>query len=162
MERVDKAPYIIGGIVAIFVSLLCGVTASFMLYKELLTYSYVQTEAVVVDHYFTYNSSDDYGHYYDVVEFTVGDKTYTDIAYNNGSYIDEPANYGETITVYYNPDNPDEVLYKSSTHVIMITVCYIVFAGCAVGAAIIFYKLSKIVKKEREFKSRLNLWEHNG
>ena len=53
MERVDKAPYIIGGIVAIFVSLLCGVTASFMLYKELLTYSYVQTEAVVVDHYFT-------------------------------------------------------------------------------------------------------------
>ena len=159
MEKVDKAPYIIGGIVTIFVSLLCGFTASFILYKELLADSYIRTEAVVVDHY--YMRDDDYGYYYDVVEFTVGEETYTKVALNNGGHTYEPANIGESVIVYYNPDNPDDVLYKSSTHVLLIVVTYLVFAGCSVGAIIIFYKLSKIIKREREFKSRLNLWNDN-
>lgn len=158
MEKTDKAPYVIGGIATIFVSLLCGFTASFILYKELLANSYVRTEAIVVDHYYMRSADDDYGHYYDVVEFTVGEQTYTKVALNNGGHTYEPANIGESVTVYYNPDNPDDVLYKSPTHVLLIVVAYLVSAGSAVGATIIFYKLSKILKREREYKSRLNLW----
>ena len=144
MSKDDKAPYIIGGIVTIFVCLLCFATATFMLCEELLTNSYVETEAEVIGHH--YISDDDYGRYYDVVQFTVGDKTYTKVALNNGSYEYEPNNIGDIIVLYYNPKNPNKVLYKSSTHVFMIVVTYIVSVGCAIGTFFIFRNFRKALK----------------
>lgn len=156
MEKTVKSPFIIGGFATLIACLLCCFTASFMLYKDLSVNSYVQTEAIVVDH--EYITSSDEGMFYDVIQFTVDGKTYTKVALNNRAYYREPLNIGETIVVYYNPDNPDDVIFKSSSHVVMIVVCYLVAAGCAVGSAFLFIKLCKILKKEREYNSRLNLW----
>ena len=144
MNKDEKLPYIIGGIVTIFVCLLCCATASYMLHEELLTNSYVKTEAEVIGHHYIYD--DDYGQYYDVVQFTVGDETYTKVALNNGSYAHEPNNIGDTIVLYYNPKNPNKVLYRSSSHVFMIVVTYIVSIGCAIGAVVIFRKFYKALK----------------
>lgn len=158
MEQTDKTPYIIGGIATLLACLLCCFTASFMLYKELLINSYVQAEATVVDHdYIT--TTDDGGTYYDVIEFTVDGRTYTKVALNNGADFREPQNFGEKIVIYYNPDNPDDVLYKVDSHIFMLITCYVVAVGCAVGATVLFIKYFKISKREREYKSRLYLWK---
>ena len=147
MEKQDYSPYIIGGVALLFVVVLCFSTATWILCEYLKANGYVKTQGEIIDfeeYWTTDGDGDSSRSVYYTVEFEVDGQTYHDVTRSGkifGVYHIEDA-----IDVYYNPQNPNDVLYKKPADVLLSTVCYTVAVGCAIGALIVFRKYVKLKK----------------
>ena len=147
MEKHDYSPYIIGGVALLLVVVLCFSTATWILCNYLKANGYVKTQAEVIDfeeQWTTDGDGESSRSIFYTVEFDVDGQTYhkrtTGGKIFGGYYI------GDIIDVYYNPQNPDDVLYKKPRDVLLSIVCYIVAGGCALGAFFLFRKYAKLKK----------------
>lgn len=113
-------------------------------------------ESVVVDHKIIYEN-DPYKNfgphseiltYYDIVEYEIGDKKYRKTADTPSSIDVPPDDIGKLITIYVNRDNPRDVVFRNSTHILLTTLCLIFPVGGFVGTAFIFRKAYKIKKDD--------------
>ena len=59
-----------------------------------------------------------------------------------------PDDIGKIITIYVNRDNPTDVVFRNSTHILLTTLCLIFSAGGFVGTGFMFRKAYKIKKDD--------------
>ncbi len=105
-------------------------------------------ESVVVDHRIIYEKDPDnhFGThskrptYYDIVEYEIADTP---------SSVDTPPDdIGKIITIYVNREDPTDVVFKNSTHILLTTLCLIFPAGGFVGVGFMFRKAYQIKKDD--------------
>lgn len=139
-----KTSYILGGVFFFLVGAVFFIIGCFMLKEQLAINKYVQTDAVIVGHCYYYED-DDGGKsivYNDTVEYVVDGATYRKNC-NYGGYYYEPDNIGQTRVVYYNPDNPSDVIFKTEVRTILIVAC---FCAMAIGTFMLVLLTVKGVK----------------
>ncbi len=113
-------------------------------------------ESVVVDHRIIYEKDPDnhFGThskrptYYDIVEYEIAEKKYRKTA-DTSSSVDTPLDdIGKIITIYVNREDPTDVVFKNSTHILLTTLCLIFPAGgfVGVGFSVKRIKLKKTIK----------------
>ena len=78
------------------IALISGVYFSFFQSR-----GFIKTEGIIVDYEEEHNSGEE-NDYYPIVEYSVDGTTYTEKLDSSGN----PKNLGNTITIYYNPDDP--------------------------------------------------------
>ncbi|MCI8342936.1 MAG: hypothetical protein HFE25_00550 [Clostridia bacterium] len=113
-------------------------------------------ESVVVDHRIIYENDPDnhFGThskrptYYDIVEYEIAEKKYRKTA-DTPSSVDTPSDdIGKIITIYVNREDPTDVVFKNSTHILLTTLCLIFPAGGFVGVGFMFRKAYQIKKDD--------------
>lgn len=149
MKKHDLTPFIIGLIVLFLGFALCFATATWMLTEMLKANSYIKADAIIVDRephdtwdpdrkiYVTV--------YYNVIEYEADGEMYRKLTETQNSIFgyDE---IGDHYVVYYNPNDPTDVLFKTPDRILMTTVCYLVSGGFAVGEIVVLCKLIKLKK----------------
>lgn len=147
MKKQDYSPYIIGGVAVLFAFALCFVTATWILCKYLKANDYVKTQGKIIDieeQWTSDGDGDSSRSVFYTIEFEVDGKKYKSTTTGwkifGGTYI------GENVNVYYNPQNPKDVLYKKPVDILLSTVCYAVACGCIIGDYVIFRKYVKLKK----------------
>lgn len=142
----DKAAHILGGCVFLVIGLVFFVLGCIMLKEQVSIGKYVQIDAVIVDHSYYYEDSDGSSQivYNDIVEYEVNGVTYRKSC-NYGGYTREPDNIGATRVVYYNPANPEDVIFKTEVRTILIIGC---FAAMALGTFMFIFLVRKGVKNQ--------------
>ena len=138
----QKKAYILGGCFFLIIGLVFFAFGCIMLKEQLTINKYVAVEAVIVDHY-SWEEKDSNGFdetvYNDIVEYEVNGITYRK-GCDYGGYTREPDNIGQTRTVYYNRDNPADVIFKSEARVALIVGCFIAMALGAFMFILLLYK----------------------
>ena len=85
--------------------------------------------------------------YYEVVEYEIDGQTYRKTcdtrAHNNKPEM------GKVITIFVNQDNPKDVVFSNSTHIVLAVACTVVPVGGFVGVGFVLRKAYK-TKKELE------------
>ena len=113
---------LIGGLAFLFgLSVFFGI-GIYMLTQQIKAQSYVPTQAVVVD-YAVWEDSDGDDSYSYVVEYEFDGVTYRKTSDTSVSLKHALNDTGKIITVYVNPDNPKDVVFRNSTHILLIVVC---------------------------------------
>lgn len=143
----NKAAYIFGGCFFFVIGLAFFIAGCFMLKEQLTISKYVQIDAVIVDHSWHYEDDDDgtdYIVYNDIVEYEVDGVVYRK-GCNYGGYRSEPNNIGDTRVVYYNPDNPSDVIFKTEVRTVLIVAC---FCAMILGTFMFVFLLRKGIKGE--------------
>ena len=113
MEKKDSTPYIVGICALLFAFALCFATAVWMLCELLKADSYIRTDGVIIDKelHETWDSDGDYHEvYYNLIEYEVDSKKYQRLTETHNSIWGHDK-IGDTYTVYYNPDDPSDVLF---------------------------------------------------
>jgi len=150
MNKQDYSPYIIGGIAVLLGFAICFSTATWMLTEILRANSYIKTDAIIIDlepHETWDPDRESYiTVYYNLIEYEVNGEKYRKLTETQNSLF-EHDKIGDPYVVYYNPNDPTDVLYKTPDRILMTTVLYIVAAAFTVGAVVIFYKYAKLKKQ---------------
>lgn len=111
-------------------------------------------ESVVVDHRIIYEKDPDnhFGThskrptYYDIVEYEIAEKKYRKTA-DTPSSVDTPSDdIGKIITIYVNREDPTDVVFKNSTHILLTTLCLIFPQGDSLASALCSVKRIKLKK----------------
>ena len=147
MEKPDYSPYIIGGIAVLFAFAMCFATATWILCKYFKANDYVKTQGQVIDikeEWTTDNEGDSSRSVFYTIEFEVDGQKYRTTT--TGWKIFGKTYIGEAVNVYYNPQNPKDVLHKKPVDIFLATVCYVVAGGCVIGDFVIFRKYLKLKK----------------
>lgn len=147
MEKQDYSPYIIGGVAVLFAFALCFATATWILCKYLMANDYIKTQGTIIDieeQWTTDGDGDSSRSVFYTVEFEVDGKTYHNRT--TGWKIFGRYYVGDSVDVYYNPQNPKDVLYKKPVDIFLSTVCYVVAGCCVLGDFVIFRKYVKLKK----------------
>lgn len=135
--------YIFGGCFFLVIGIAFFVFGCIMLDEQLRINKYEPIEAVIVDHYsYRDDDSPSYRTYNDVVEYEVNGTVYRK-GCDYGGYNREPDNIGQTRTVYYNRDNPDDVIFKTEARIPLIAGC---FSAMAIGTFMFILLLYKGIK----------------
>lgn len=102
----------------------------FLLARQIQASRYVEMDSVVVDYKLVYtqdrNPSGSYSTvatYFDVVEYEINGQKYQKTCDTTASRINPPNNIGNVITIYVNPNNPKDVVFRNSTHILLTVVC---------------------------------------
>ena len=128
----------------------------YLLARQIQATRYMAVESVVVDHRIIYENDPDnhFGThskrptYYDIVEYEIAEKKYTKTA-DTPSSVDTPLDdIGKIITIYVNREDPTDVVFKNSTHILLTTLCLIFPAGGFVGVGFMFRKAYQIKKDD--------------
>lgn len=130
-----------------FVVVLCFGTATWILCKYLKANDYVKTQGHVIDieeEWTTDNEGDSSRSVFYTIEFEVDGQKYRTTT--TGWKIFGRTYLGEDVNVYYNPQNPKDVLHKKPVDILLSTVCYIVSGGCAISAFFVSRKYAKLKK----------------
>lgn len=136
---------LIGGLCFLFgLSVFFGL-GIFMLIEQIKAQSYVPTQAVVVD-YAVWEDSDGDDSYSYVVEYEFDGETYRKTSDTSVSLKHALNDRGKVITVYVNPDNPKDVVFRNSTHFILITAC---LGIPLIGYVIIAFVLRKAYRTKK-------------
>ena len=173
MTNYDSDPYandykawLIGGIVFIIIFSAFFGTGIFLLTRQIKAMRYTPIEAIAVDYKVIYDNDSSLSpsytapSYFYIVEYEIDGKTYTITCDTSASKYDPPNDLGKVITIYVNPKNPRDVVFRNSTHIILTTVCLIVPVGGFVGTAFIFRKAHRIKQEKSIFKGfHCYLWE---
>ena len=124
-----KACLIAGSFFLVILLVFFGV-GWFLLARQIQASRYTAVESVVVNYRVVYENDPESieGHYvhpvyYDVVEYEVNGQKYQKTCDTSASTDTPPNNIGKIITIYVNPNNPQDVVFRNSTHVILIVVC---------------------------------------
>lgn len=143
------------GLFFLFVLSVFFAVGLYMVSRQIIAESYVKTEAVIVDYVLTYEEDSD-SHtstpvYYDIVEYVFDGVTYTRGCDTAASSYNPPiGDIGKVITIFVNPKNPKDVVFRNSTHVILITACIVIpVIGYVVIAFVLrkAYCIKKILKQ---------------
>ncbi len=143
----DYKPWLMGGITLLIIFLAFFGAGIYLLTLQIKASRYTPTDAVVVDYKVIYDYAPDalyYETYLYVVEYESGGNTYRktcDTPANRNTYLDD---MGKVITIYVNPDNPQDAVFSNSTHVLLTVLCLIIPICGFVGTAFIFRKAHKI------------------
>ena len=153
MKKQDFSPYIIG-IIALFLGFaLCFATATWMLSQLLKANSYVKTDAVIIDlePYETWDAEREtyVTTYYNLIEYEVNGEKYRKLTETQNSIFGRDK-IGDHYYVYYNPNDPSDVLFKTADRILMTTVCYLVSGGIAVGEIAVIIKFIKLKTKGKQ------------
>ncbi len=142
----NKAAYIFGGCFFFVIGLVFFVFGCFMLDEQLTVSKYVQIDAVIVDHSSHHERDEGTDHivYNDIVEYEVDGVVYRKTC-DYGGYRREPDNIGQTRVVYYNPDDPTDVIFKTEVRTILIVAC---FCAMVIGTFMFVFLLCKGIKCE--------------
>ena len=150
MKKQDKTPFIIGFVALFFGFALCFSTATWMLSQYLKANTYIRADAVIIDReaHDTWDSeSGTYEtHYYNLIEYEVDGKTYHKLT-ETGNKLFGSDKIGDPYVVYYNPNDPTDVLFKTPDRVLLITVCYLVSGGFIAGEIVVIIKFIKLKNK---------------
>lgn len=128
----------------------------YLLARQIQATRYMAVESVVVDHRIIYENDPDnhFGThskrptYYDIVEYEIAEKKYRKTA-DTPSSVDTPLDdIGKIITIYVNREDPTDVVFKNSTHILLTTLCLIFPAGGFVGVGFMFRKAYQIKKDD--------------
>lgn len=128
----------------------------YLLARQIQATRYMAVESVVVDHRIIYEKDPDnhFGThskrptYYDIVEYEIAEKKYRKTA-DTPSSVDTPLDdIGKIITIYVNREDPTDVVFKNSTHILLTTLCLIFPAGGFVGVGFMFRKAYQIKKDD--------------
>lgn len=128
----------------------------YLLARQIQATRYMAVESVVVDHRIIYENDPDnhFGThskrptYYDIVEYEIAEKKYRKTA-DTPSSVDTPSDdIGKIITIYVNREDPTDVVFKNSTHILLTTLCLIFPAGGFVGVGFMFRKAYQIKKDD--------------
>ena len=156
MEKQDLSPYIIG-MVAVFLGFaLCFATAVWMLTQQLKANSYIKTDGIIIDrepHESWDSERDEYVTvYYNLIEYEVNGEKYQKLTETQNNIFGSDK-VGDSYTVYYNPDDPTDVLFKTPDRVLMTTVCFIASGALAAGGIAVAYRYVKLKPKKRRAPS---------
>lgn len=152
----DYKVWLFGGIFLLIIFLAFFGTGCYMLARQIQATRFIAVESVVVDHKIIYENDPD-KHlgphskrptYYDIVEYEIDGKKYRKTADAPSSANTPPDDMGKTITIYVNRDNPTDVVFRNSTHILLITLCLIFSVGGFVGTGFMFRKAYKIKKDD--------------
>ena len=150
MKKPDYSPYIIGGVALLLAFALCFSTAVWMLTQLLPPKSYIKTQAVIIDRelHETWDAEDDTYRevYYNLIEYEANGKIYQRLTETH-KHLFGHDKIGETYAVYYNPEDPTKVLFRTPDRILLTTVCFAFALGTAVGAGVVFYKFAKLKRK---------------
>lgn len=147
----------IGGIFFLVILSVFFALGLYMVSRQIIAESYVRTEAVVVDYVLTYErDSDSHSEtpvYYDIVEYEFDGVTYTRSCDTAASSYDPPiGDIGKVITIFVNPKNPKDVVFRNSTHAILITACIVIPVVGYVAIVFVFRKAYRIKKTLKEYE----------
>lgn len=152
----DYKAWLLGGIFFSIIFLAFFGTGCYLLVRQIQASRYTAIESVVVDHRIIYerDSGGSIGNhftrtaYYAIVEYEFDGKKYKKTADTPSSIDVPPGDMGTTITIYVNHDNPTDVVFRNSTHILLTTLCLIFPVGGFVGTAFMFRKAYKIKKDD--------------
>ena len=99
------------------------------------------TEAVIVDIYSSYNSSDDSTNYRVTVEYFVDGVLYRERL----DYYSSSMRVGQYVNVYYDPENPSRMKSDPSITCALMLIFVLAFGGVGGGFLIYEFRLKKIV-----------------
>ncbi|MDE7306803.1 MAG: hypothetical protein K2N33_05375 [Clostridia bacterium] len=146
MKNQDYTPYIIGGIALLLAFAICFSTAVWMLTKLLPPNSYIKTQAVIVDRepheIWDYENNAYREVYYNLIEYEANGIKYQKLTETH-KHLFTQDKVGETLSVYYNHDDPTEVLFKTPDKILITAACFVISFVTAVGAGGVFYKYIK-------------------
>ncbi len=146
--------YLIAGFFFLFIFLVFFAVGCYLLVRQVQASKYTAIDAVVVDYKIVYVKESSLGvhgestepNYFDVVEYKMNGQKYRKTCDTPASKNNEPDNIGKIITIYVNQNNPDDVVFKNSTHIILTIACLVVpFCGF-IGVSFAFIKAHKIKK----------------
>ena len=129
----------------------------YMLSLQLKADSYVQVEAVVVDYVKRNEHTERFDHsstiptYYNIVEYEFGGEVYRAACDTPASTYDPPNDNGEIINIFVNPNNPKDVVFRNSTHILLITVSYVVSVGGLCAVVFVFRKAHRNKQLLKEY-----------
>ncbi len=152
----DYKAWLLGGIFLSIIFLAFFGVGLYLLARQIQASWYVETESVVVDHKIIYERDSGGSHgshftrtaYYAIVEYEFDGKKYKKTADTPSSTDVPPDDMGKTITIYVNRNNPTDVVFRNSTHILLTTLCLTVPVGGFVGTAFMFRKAYKIKKDD--------------
>ncbi len=147
----DYKAWLFGGIFLSIIFLAFFGTGCYLLVRQIQASRYMAIESVVVDHRIIYERDSKnfkLTAYYAIVEYEFDGKKYKKTADTPSSVDVPPDDMGTTITIYVNPDNPTDVVFRNSMHISLTTLCLIFPVGGFVGTAFIFRKAYKIKKDD--------------
>ena len=145
----DSTVYIVGIVALLFAFAVCFSTAVWMLTELLKADSYIKVEGVIIDKelHETWDSDGDYHEvYYNLIEYEVGDDKYQCLTETHNSIWGHDK-IGDAYTVYYNPDNPNDVLFKTPDRYLLTTVMFVVSTAFVAGEIVVICKFIKFKKK---------------
>ncbi len=153
----DYKAWLLGGIFLLVIFLAFFGIGCYLLVRQIQATRYMAVESVVVDHRIIYEIDPDNSHfgshftrptYFDIVEYEINGKKYRKTADTPASANTPPDDIGKTITIYVNRDNPTDVVFRNSTHILLTTLC-LIFPACGfVGTGFMFRKAYKIKKDD--------------
>ena len=104
----------------------------FLLVRQIQASQYLVIESVVVDYKIVYVDDNRLGgrfpepNYFNIVEYEMDGKTYRKTCDTPASKNTPPDTIGKIITIYVNPHNPEDVIFRNSTHIILTVACLVV------------------------------------
>lgn len=110
--RMNKRGKIIGSLM-IAGSLLLTIVFGFSAWRSIQILNWNQTEGIVTYSFANSNLNDERKAYFDY-EYTVDGIKHTGKESDIGKFVDTPPLEGQTITVYYNPQNPSDSAVESN------------------------------------------------
>ena len=142
---------LIAGWFFFFILLAFFCVGCFLLARQIQASRYVEMESVVVDYKLVYEHDKNPGGsystvatYYDVVEYEMNGQKYQKTCDTTASKINPPDNIGNIITIYVNPNNPKDVVFRNSTHILLTVVCLVIPALGFVAIGFVFRYAHKI------------------
>ena len=156
---------LIGGIFFLLILSAFFAVGCYMLSLQLKADSYVATPATVVDCVMRMereNHGDYYTRipvYYNIVEYEFDGKTYEVTCDTPASTYNPPNEEGTVIRIFVNPKNPKDVVFRNSTHVILIVACYTVSVIGFIAIAFVFRKAirtKKLINESKKQKDNIN------
>ncbi len=136
------------------VGLILTIFGIVMLVINIKNQNYIKTESTVIDVKMTQEAYVDNdgnqveAEYSATVKYTVDDKDYTDTLDNVGKH-----NIGDTITIYYNPNNPSQITQTKS---IILPIVIIVGGIASLTGGII--SAVNAVKRRKKMKEQERSW----
>lgn len=125
----------------------------FLLVRQIQASRYKAIKAVVVDYRIVYTNDSESiegscteATYLDVVEYEINGQKYLKTCDTPASRKVPPNDMGKIITIYVNPNNPDDVVFRNTTHVILTVGCLVVPALGFVAIGFVFRRAHKIKK----------------
>ena len=159
MKDINKG-YLIGGIIAFVILAVFFSLGCYMLSLQLKANSYTKTRAVVIGYVLRYETDYNDDHktnvptYYNVVEYEFDGEKYQKTCDTPASTYSPPNEQGNITYVFVNPKNPNEVVFRNSTHIIFIVISYIVSVVGFVCIVLIFHKARKDKRELKEYNEQ--------
>ena len=147
-RKLQKVRFYVG---LIAVGLVFSLISGFVIYKTAgITYETTQATVVHCEEFVNSTAQDDndrYSYIY-TINYTAGGKEYKDVEFGNFA---EPKNPGDTVTIRYNVDDPEQLATEGGD--------YIIYIVLAVGIIAFIAGIIMLIKSLKQKSSELNEYD---